>query len=267
MEESINDAVLILNETKELKDLANLNDEKKSDIILRAARKLEDKYDDHSVIAAKLKRAWKDINISPTYIRAILPEQYHRPYTTPADRQKIKPTDMEKFCMDIKSLLNNASKLWGQFATRLHDDYVHGRAETIIYDQNAMRQDAETASEELIGQIEKIIDTKSLNGLTKELNHDYNAIRSLLDERQKFSVSWKLTIKLLLLWRSFDGVAKLLVNSKKHGAKWLSKIDHDPELEDFFRHAGHCPKCNWDWTRYMEKAHIAQKHLRKVPKL
>ena len=47
------------------------------------------------------------------------------------------------------------------------------------------------------------------------------------------------------------------MDHKKNGAKWISKIDGNKEIDKLFQACYSCPQCNWDGRKYYEELKIA----------
>ena len=108
--QSTNDSTIIADQTAELQKLAGVYDEKKEKIILQAADLLAQKYTaDPTKISARLKRVWREVNISPKYIERSLPDKYKRFYSKP--EPVIEPTDVQLVEKIQSRLAHNLQKL------------------------------------------------------------------------------------------------------------------------------------------------------------
>ena len=266
LDESTNgthDSVIIQSETEELSEILSYKSKRKSELILEAAIKLEDKYTDHSVIASKLKKEWSTLQISPKYIEDILPAQYKRQYTKP---EPVTPGMAEAFFRELSSTLKTVAKNCDIYADRLTDDMLNQKAMDILMDIHDMHENATQAMADTIKQLEGIHQFKDLFGLLEIIKAEAEAITNMLSERQKFNAAWKLTLKMLLIYKSADNVAKMIDKSKKNGGKHISDLNKDPELHRLAQTIAKCPKCAWDWSIWMERAFAAQKKgLTKIP--
>ena len=114
LDEGTNDSVLIEDETKELKEILAYHSQRKSELILEAAKKLEDKYEDRSVIASRLKKEWQGLDITPRYIELQLPAQYKRSYKT----EKITKGKVNEYISRLQKLHTTIASIYSASGTR-----------------------------------------------------------------------------------------------------------------------------------------------------
>ena len=249
------DSVIIQNETEELTEIIQTNHKRKSEIILQAAKKLEDKYSDTHIIAAKITKIWSKLDIHSDTIQKALPEKYKRAYTKPAP---IKPTELQSIFLELKSVFQQAAKLYGTYYTKVENDEALKKIVLKeLDDWHFHEEHGRQVTKELLAEIKKIIDFKSLYNFVQRLGVECEAIERLIDERQKFPLAWKFNLKILMVVRSYNHLATLLVDHKKNGAKWLSKVDSNKDIDRLFHAAYSCPQCNWDGRQYYEELKIA----------
>ena len=261
------DSVIIANETDELKSLIKVNHIRKSELILSAAKKLEESnYPNNThVIAAKITKVWAKMDIHPDTIQKALPDKYKRAYKKP---QPIKPTELQSIFLELKSVFLQAGKLYGSYASKIENDPKI--KEIVLQELNNVHNHekyAKLAIKELMDRIKKIIDFKSLYYFIQKLGIECEAIERLMDERQKFPLAWKFNLKILMIIVSYNHLATLLVDHKKNGAKWLSKIDSNPNIEKLFQSCYSCPACNWDGRLYYEQLKIAMDKDMAIPEI
>ena len=107
MDIGTNDAKLIRAETTELQEIMDYHSKRKKELILSAAEKLANKYDNKSIIGNKLVKAWEDLDISKRYILLNLPPEYKREY----NKEKVEPNkvsdlfgEIRKLCLDMANM-------------------------------------------------------------------------------------------------------------------------------------------------------------------
>jgi len=265
MHEGINDAVIIRDETKELKDVTILHDEKKRDLIIRAAGKLAEKYEDKSVICSRLQKEWRDINISQTYIKQTLPDEYKRDYT----KKEIKTEDVteaQEYLKELEDIHLAQAKLLHEYRRVAESrPELDDQISQILADVKQMKRDIGDAVDEVKLQMDDSVHYLQISEWLKSIQTECHAINTLVDCRQHFTTAWKFSLKLIFNFKSHNHVATLLANSKKNSAKWLSDIHKDEETAHLFRTVGKCPRCDWDWTLWWEKAKYALANGRKMP--
>ena len=259
------DAIIIKDETDEMTEITLESHKRKSEIILSAAKKLEDKYTDTHIIAAKITKIWARLDIHPDTIQKALPEKYKRAYKKP---QPIKPTELQSIFLELKSVFAQAGKLYGSYASKIEND---PKLKEIVLKEfknwHIHEKWGRIVAKELLSQIQKIIDFKSLFNFVSKLGIECEAIERLMDERQKFPLAWKFNLKILMVVRSYNHLAGLLVDHKKNGAKWLSKIDSNEDIDKLFQSCYSCPKCDWDGRQYYEELKIALERDMPIPKI
>ena len=265
MEEGTHDNVIIQEETEELKLICDKSNEKKKELILQAAEKLAGKYQDRSVISSKLKKAWSEINISSTYIMECLPAEYKREYTKPL---KVRPGEAEAFFIELAGVMREISKTCEVYAAKIKDAQIDGQIQEMLLDIHECHKNASRAMLILKERMSEIRHFKDLFKFLSELKAEARAVAGMTSERQKFTASWKLALQVLTIWKSYDHIASQIVDSKKHGAKWVSRITHDEQTKKLYGMVKCCPACGWDWQVWMEQAMALQrKGSEKIPKI
>ena len=258
------DAKLIRAETNELQEIMEYHSKRKKELILSAAEKLAEKYDDTSVIGNKLVKAWEDLDISKRYILLNLPPEYKREYT----KEKVTPNQVSNLFAELRKLCLDMANMYGTWSKKTLEKPLAETVEKIIIDFHQIHEHAEIALKELINDLCKITQFNQLQEFVKIHREEVVAMRELLDDRVKFTQSWLLTLKMILLYKSYDHVASMLVYKKKYGAKFQSQKDKDKTLEKILTSAGHCPKCDWDWQNWMQRAtKRLEKGIETAPKL
>ena len=265
------DSVIIQHITSELKDITTYHAERKSTLIVDAAKLLADKYEDKSVICSKLQKEWSKLDISKSYISLQLPAEYKRSYSKP---ELPNETELSQYLTRLEDILLAHAKIYREFRRMaladddvasamkeeiMHVHYSHGIKERAAYIDSVMRDINSQMSN--AGQFSELLE------VIKILQSECHAINSLTDPREKYSTAWKLTLKLVFIFRSYGGVASMLSESKKHAAKWLSTVDHDPELSKIINNTAKCPSCGWNFATWLEKAKYAEKHMLRIPKI
>ena len=259
------DDVIIKDETDELTEIIQGTHKRKSEIILQAAKKLEEKYPDTHVIASRITKIWNKLDIHPDTIHKALPEKYKRVYTKP---DPIKPTELQAIFYEIQTVFSQAAKLYGVYASKIENDpklkeIVLKELETYHFHAASIRE----VVKEVVDQFQNILDFKSWYSFIQQLGIECEAIERLMDERQKFPMAWKFNLKILMVVRSYNHLATLLIDNKKNGAKWLSKIDSNKDIDKLFKAAYSCPKCDFDGRQYYEELKIALEKDLPIPKI
>ena len=250
------DAIIIKDETDEITEITQASHKRKSEIILAAAKKLEEKYPDTHIIAAKITKLWSRLDIHADTIQKALPDKYKRVYTKP---EPIKPTELQSVFLELQSVFSQAAKLYGSYASKIENNPQLKEAvlKEFNSDWHLHEKYARQVTKELMAQIKKILDFKSLFNFTSQLGIECEAIERLMDERQKFPLAWKFNLKILMVVRSYNHLATLFVDHKKNGAKWISKIDSNKQIDKLFKSTYSCPACKWDGRLYYEHLKIA----------
>ena len=271
MDEGTNDSVLIRHITSELEDITTYHADRKSTLILDAAKILAEKYNDKSIICSKLQKEWGKLDISKSYISLQLPPEYKRPYAKPEPPTE---TELTQYLTRLADILEAHAKIYKEFRRMARENkevalQIEHELRNVHYSHDVKRR-AEYLDGilwDMKNQMSNIRQFSELLELAKILQSECHAINSLTDPREKYSTAWKLTLKLVFIFRSYGGVASMLSKSKKHAAKWLSSVDHDPELDKIIRNTARCPSCGWDYATYLEKAKYAEKHMLNIPKI
>ena len=265
------DSVIIQHITNELKEITTYHADRKSVLIKDAARLLAEKYDDTSVICAKLQKEWKDIDISKSYISLQLPEEYKRVYSKP---EQPTETQLTQYLARLEDVLTAHAKIYREFrkAAIADEDVAHAMQDEIMevhYSHNVKERAAYVDAQlnELRSQMSNIGNFSELVEVVKILQSETHSINSLTDPRVKYSTAFKLTLKLVFLFRSYGGVAKMLSSSKRHAAKWLSAVDDDEQLKRIIEKTACCPSCGWSFATYLERAKYAEMHALPIPKI
>ena len=261
------DAIIIKDETDEITEITQASHKRKSEIILAAAKKLEEKYPDTHIIAAKITKLWSRLDIHADTIQKALPDKYKRVYTKP---EPIKPTELQSVFLELQSVFSQAAKLYGSYASKIENNPQLKEAvlKEFNSDWHLHEKYARQVTKELMAQIKKILDFKSLFHFVSELGIECEAIeRRLMDERQKFPLAWKFNLKILMVVRSYNHLATLFVDHKKNGAKWISKIDSNKQIDKLFKATYSCPACKWDGRLYYEHLKIALEEDKPLPEI
>lgn len=245
-----NDSTLIRQETNELQEIMKYHSTRKKELIIQAAEKLSAKYDDKSVIGNKLVKAWEDLDISKKYILLNLPKEYKREY----NKEKVTPNQVSNLFGELRKLCLDMGNMFGTWQKKMLDKDTADQTKDLLIDIHKIHEHAELALKELIEDMCKITQFSQLQELVKIYREEVVAMREILDDRVKFTKSWLLTLKMILLYKSYDHVASMLVYQKKYGAKFQSQKDKDKTLEQILTRAGHCPKCDFDWQNWMQRS-------------
>lgn len=282
-----NDNVIIKFELEQLTELAKDQEEVKRKLILAAAEKLAtEKYNDNQkVIASKLQALLcKEIpardgnpaiyaKVSKSYLYDVLPIQYKHEKKKQVKQDDTPENLFEEFltrgvdiCKDLSTVLNES--LNSVQALRKSDDKKDQKLYKEIKSdwEDFVRHDTliknfEKLQKELsdIGQVDDFIN------FIKLIEAEVISIKKLADKRQKFSTATKILLKMVFTIRSHDYLAKTLTGNK-YGGKWLSAIEKDEELQRFLGMIK-CPKCNFNFEQWIEKAKQCERMGIAVPEI
>ena len=287
------DSALITAETAALKAVLFQEHGHKKQLVVEAGHKLAQKYaDDTSVVCARLQRCWAGLEITANYIQRCLPPEYkqqrHNPHGTGqpttvtgegggGNRPDGGEGDDEALYPDDDDLGPSSPSASHNTPPTTHDDpaaqYWDATQDMLTAMSRAIRaMAAATArSPEEASAAHAAITTmnshtpKQFLAEIREATASAQGMAALQDGRQKYSTAMKITLKTLYLFLAYEHVAGMLYGARPHGAKWMSKIDHDPEIHTLMERAGKCPSCGWDQAVWYEKAREAQRMMRKVP--
>lgn len=258
-----------------LDDLLKGQDQQKRRIILDAAEKLAGKYpDDTTVISVKLEailardrvitrpdgtRKTVHARVSPGYLKDVLPDRYKRAYRkAPRTADDTPANAMEEALALLADAFKNAAIV----------------SNNMLRDMQELRNSDDPESQGLYGELQEefgricthealkkhyeyfkkqMSDIEHSGDFVRMVKECYTTVMSmkkLQDHRLKFNTLMKMNLKLLFFEYSLDNLATILTDSKQ-AAKWLGKIkrEDNPLLKLI-----HCPKCGFDFQRYMEKA-------------
>ena len=112
-------------------------------------------------------------------------------------------------------------------------------------------------------QLSKIRHLAGLVDFAKMLDADAQALKNLLDKRQKYSTAVKILLRMAFFYRSFDHIAKILTE-RKYGGKWLSAIKTDPDLDRLLSKI-QCPCCGFSFEKWLEKAKECERRGLEMP--
>ena len=265
------DESLIKSELEALREMAHEQDGMKRDIILRAASKLEEKYDsDLTVISARLqailcrdktKHGKKEyLIVSKAYIIDILPDQYKRSYAITPENDDTPVDALEEFILRAADVAKSISSLCNstlrdiQALRRSKDEHDVETYEAIVEAAKYVisHEFHEKVMAEMKIKLSTIRHVDDLVEMVKHLQAEAATCGKLADKRHKFSTAVKILLKMVFTFRSYDHIASTLSNQRRYGGKWLSSINRDPELARFLKII-ECPQCHFGFERWMEQ--------------
>ncbi len=244
-----------------LKDEISQMDEvsaRKSVIILSAAEKLASKYADNpTVICSKLQKIW-GARVSRAYIYDTLPETYKRAYkVAPKPAKDDSPqTTFQELMVRLADASRVQADTFDSILKQCQEDpdlekELTADLEKIIKD---FHNNFDANVKEQARALSKIRHLAGFIDLVKDLELQVDACKNLVDRRRKFSTAVKLTLKMMIIYKSYNDIATSLNLKRKFGAKWISHIDHDKTLQKLITHTSCCPSCGWNYAVWLEKA-------------
>lgn len=233
--------------------------ESKETIIQCSALKLElsGKYDNNlskiSSVVSKLFPAFSSSTIS-----LALDDKFKRDYTkTITTNDENTPTTvLEEFLFILQDNLNSFNKSLKSIINRSKKDPDLHKAleETFVESIHAFHANLEDFMLELRKELFDIKDMKSLINYAKKLRIDIKILEEKTDWRVLLDASIKFGLKLQFTQHHFKELGKKMEIS----GKWLAKHDNDLEFESLLETLRHCPKCNFDYSDYINRSNLAQ---------
>ncbi len=257
--DAIADEVLIRTEIEAMDEVST----RKGAIIIQAAEKLATKYQNNpTVICGKLQKIW-GTKISRAYIYQVLPPTFRREYKqapkeTAAD---IPKTAFQELLTRLADASREQAQVFDSINQQCQDDPDLEKELTADLEKTIgdFHTNFDAKVKELAGRLSKIRHLKGFIDLVKDMELEVDACKNLVDKRRKFSTALKLTFKIMIIYKSYNDIATSLNLKRKFGAKWISHIDHDKNLQQLITHTSCCPACGWDYALWLEKAASNQK--------
>ena len=249
----IDDKEIIFQEIKEAAPLLAADEKNKetlSDIFRRAAKRLEEYYDDKSVICARLSRIWKD---ESRLIRKALPDKYKRGYSPENFDETMPISELEELFMELNDVFEGMHKI----AKRVLD-----KIKTQPHIQRKLLNGEELTAEEqkefeITKKLQKIVlksfgtssEFKRFLEQTKKASEEAALLQNDFDDRLKLDDYRRVVIRVYNLMYKFRKTGKIW---HKCG-KWIKQIDEDPQLSKIIKDAGKCINCGHDLDDYFNK--------------
>ena len=198
------DATIIQDETDALIEITQDNHKRKSEIILAAAKKLEEKYPDTPCYCCQSHKDLEQAGYTPRHNPKSPAEKIQtniHKNQNPSSQQNYKAIFLE-----MKTVYQQAGKLYGAYASKIEHDpklkeIVLKELDQWHFHDRASRR----VHQELMEQFKKIIDYKSWYSFIQSLGIECEAIERLMDERQKFPLAWKsYNLKILMVVKSYN---------------------------------------------------------------
>ena len=280
---NVNDSVLIRSELEELAEIESQVLGRKKDIIMAAADKLAMKYADNpSVVCTKLKSILsKDITIlengkpkstytriSPQYIMDILPAKYKQANSRRDEKKDDTPMNLfeemlDQMC-DCLDVASATTKNMSKAVKKLREtDKAEYDSIKVQIQEICTKEGVAKIRRYLNKQLSEIRNMSQFIDFIKDMQATYRSLQTMQDPRQKFITVAKLNLKLMFIGDSYDHLAAQLTGNK-YGGKWMSMIDRDEVLKKFQKLVS-CPNCNFDASRWYEKAHQNQMEGLDIP--
>lgn len=233
----------------------------KVDILQCAATKLElsGKYDEDlskiSSIISKLFPAFSSSTISTA-----LDDKYKRDYVKPTknnDEENTPTTSLEEFLFILQDNINSFNKSIKSILNRSRKDPALQKVleETFTDSIHAFHDDLNQFMADLKKDLFDIEDMESLINYAKKLRIEMKILEEKTDWRVLLDASIKFGLKLQFTQQHFKQMGKKMEIS----GKWLAKHNNDLEFESLLETLRHCPKCNFDYSDYINRSNLAQK--------
>jgi len=240
-------------------DLYNSLYQKKDEIVKSAATKLElsTNYEDElykiSSVIGRLFPAFSSSTIS-----IALEDKYKRAYTKPEDDddENTPLTQFEEFLFILEDNINSLNKSIKSILRRARKDpeLKDELEKTFATSIHSFHNNLDSFMAELKSQLFEIEDITSLINYNKKLGIDIKVLEQETDWRILLDAAIKFGLKQQFATHHFKELGKKM----KISGKWLSKLEHDSNFAAFQDKLSKCPKCDFDYTDYINRQKLAQ---------
>lgn len=239
-------------------ELYNSLYQKKDEIVKSAATKLElsNNYEGElykiSSVITKLFPAFSSSTIS-----IALEDKYKRAYTKPDEDDDDTPlTQFEEFLFILEDNINSLNKSIKSILRRARKDpelrnELEKTFETSIH---SFHENLDTFMQDLRTELFEIEDIAGLINYNKKLGIDIKVLEQETDWRILLDAAIKFGLKQQFATHHFKELGKKM----KISGKWLSKLEHDENFAAFQDKLSKCPKCDFDYTDYINRQKLAQ---------
>ena len=262
MIEGPTDIELLAEQIEQMKSITK----NKSSIIKDAAVVLAEsgKYDDDlTVIAAKLKRIWRDI--SPSLINKVLPLEYKRDYK--ADHKAMPNSLLQEFMTRMRDINLELAQVANTIIKHIQSDKRYDQDITLALTETLHDIHTKKIYDGYMAECGKIRDLKSLVEFTKVLQDDAIMIKQQTDWRTKIDLFMKYNIRRLALSTNLGSIAKHIHMSSKWLSETVNQRNTSDDVMQYVKELGQCPKCSFDMSTYFNRAVIALKSGNTIPKI
>lgn len=229
----------------------------KSEIIQAAATKLlnSDKYK-KADIANRIVKLFPDWKRSTIYDS--LESDYKREYESDTPDPHTM-TLLEEIFQHYIDTCDNVKKFSKAVIKRINEsEQMKSILETILVD-SIHRMHEQNFIETINKELSSIRHLKDFVEFMKKMAFDSQLMADKTDSRQKIDMGLKLGLKLKLTQQLPSDLAKKL----KISPKWASQIDNDSSVMEFIEKVQHCPKCNFNFSEYINTCNLA--HQKGLP--
>lgn len=234
----------------------------KKDIITAAAIKLEksEKYKTHE-IANRIVKLFTDWKKSTIY--NVLDSKYTREYKTEPQNKQDKMSLFEEVFVHLIDSCDNLKKFATAVIKRANESEQSRIALEATLTESIHNMHDDDLIESLKLELSKIRQLTDLVEFIKFISFESQLLSDKTDSRQKIDMALKIGLKLKLV----QHLPRELATKLKISPKWLSQIDNDNSVIELLDKIPHCPKCDFDFSDYINKCKLAESKNLPIPQI
>jgi len=235
----------------------------KDSIVKAAAKKLDKsgKYDDDlTKISAAINKLFPAFSSST--ISIALDEKYKRNYATPEssesdDNNPQTPcTQLEEYLFLLEDNLQSFTKSIRSLIKKSYEDEDLQKDMNNIFVKSvhSFHKNIDDFIDDLIAQMKGIKNINHLIDYIKVMGMEIGALEKDTDIRTMLDDVTKMGLKMQLTTHHFKDIGSMAANS----AKWLSKLNSNPNFAAFLTELKKCPECGFDYKNFIKRAKTAE---------
>jgi len=233
----------------------------KSEIIQAAASKLENSQKHKTQeIANKILNLFPDWKKSTIYDS--LDSKYKREYTTETTNEH-KTTLFEEVFLHLIDSSNNLKKFANAVIKRANESEAFRNELETILTESIHNFHVDDTLNSLKQELSKIRQLTDLVEFVKSIAFESQLLADKTDSRQKIDMALKIGLKLKLI----QHLPRELATKLKISPKWIAQIDNDTKVLDFLESVPCCPKCEFNFTDYINQCKIAEQKGLPTPQI
>lgn len=238
-------------------ELYNSLYQKKDEIVKSAATKLElsgNYTDEIYKISSAIIRLFPAFSTST--ISIALEDKYKRTYTKPEEDEETPLSQFEEFLFILEDNINSLNKSIKSILRRSRKDPELKAAleKTFATSIHSFHKNLDSFMQDLKNELFEIEDITGLINYNKKLGIDIKVLEQETDWRILLDAAIKFGLKQQFATHHFKELGKKM----KISGKWLSKLEHDESFAAFQDKLSRCPKCDFDYTDYINRQKLAQ---------